>query len=66
MLSQIAKQVLSVQKSQFEMGLKWVALIENADTALDDRASAVEQLAVVTEMICNTVADIADAKFSII
>ena len=66
MLSPIAKQVLSVQKSQFEMGLKWVSLIENPDTASDDRAVAAKQLAVVNEMICNTVADIADAKFSII
>ena len=66
MLSPIAKQVLSVQKSQFEMGLKWIALIENPETAAADRSSAVEQLAVINKMICNTVADIADAKFSII
>ena len=66
MLSPIAQQVLSVQKSQFEMGLRWVVLIENPDTNSDDRAVAAKQLAVVNEMICKTVADIADAKFSII
>ena len=42
------------------MGLKWIAVIEDPLTSSEDRAVAVEQLAIVNEMICNTVADIAD------
>ena len=60
MLSPIAKQILAVQKSQFTMGLKWIALIESPLTSSEDRAVAVEQLGVVNEMICNIAADIAD------
>lgn len=42
------------------MGLKWIAVIEDHLTSIEDRATAVEQLGVVNEMICNIAADIAD------
>ncbi len=60
MLSPIAKQILAVQKSQFNMGLKWISIIENPLTDTKDRATAVEQLAVINQMICSVAADIAD------
>ena len=61
-----AKKVLSVQRAQFEMGLKWISIIEDpANYSFEDRMTAVEQLGIVNESIATVISDIANFEITL-
>jgi len=46
-----AKEILRVQKKQFEMGLLWIKVIESPNATNEERKIAIEQYATLLNMI---------------
>ena len=44
-MSPVAKELLRVQKKQFEMGIMWIGIIQNPDVTPEDKKTAIEQYA---------------------